>query len=130
MSKREEMYKFYMRKVERFAEAGNVALRPYQRIAIQGVVNSVRYKRGMNIVWLFPRQSGKDEALAILALYMMVLFKDEGAEIVFFNPTFKPQTETSMRRLETRLDSNILTLGKWKRRSGISSKSTMHSAPI
>src|SRR5664280_3219761 len=38
--------------------------------------------------------------------------------MVFFNPTFKPQTETSMRRLETRLQSNVLTRGKWKRKSG------------
>ncbi len=38
--------------------------------------------------------------------------------MVFFNPTFKPQTETSMRRLESRLDGNILTHGRWKRRGG------------
>ena len=38
--------------------------------------------------------------------------------MVFFNPTFKPQTETSMRRLESRLNSNSITIGKWKRRSG------------
>ena len=38
--------------------------------------------------------------------------------MVFFNPTFKPQTETSMRRLESRLRSNSITIGKWKRRSG------------
>jgi hypothetical protein len=38
--------------------------------------------------------------------------------MVFFNPTFKPQTETSMRRLENRLNSNTITIGKWKRRSG------------
>jgi hypothetical protein len=69
-------------------------------------------------VWIFPRQSGKDEALAILVQYLLALFKNEGGEMVFFNPTFKPQTETSMRRLESRLNSNILTLGKWKRRSG------------
>jgi hypothetical protein len=95
-----------------------VALRPYQEVAIKAVVNSVRKKRGMNLVWIFPRQSGKDEALAILVQYLLVLFKNEGAEMVFFNPTFKPQTETSMRRLEARLSSNSITIGKWKRRSG------------
>jgi hypothetical protein len=111
-------YAYLMRRPERFPLAGNVNLRPYQEIAIQGVVNSVRKKRGMSFVWIFPRQSGKDEALAILVQYLLTLFKNEGAEMVFFNPTFKPQTETSMRRLESRLRSNSITIGKWKRRSG------------
>jgi hypothetical protein len=93
-------------------------LRSYQEVAIQAVVNSVQKKRGMSFVWIFPRQSGKDEALAILVQYLLTRFANHGGEIVFFNPTFKPQTETSMRRLETRLQANILTLGKWKRRSG------------
>jgi hypothetical protein len=107
-----------LRRAGHFAQAGNVVLRPYQEVAIQAVVNSVRRRRGMRFVWIFPRQSGKDEALAILVQYLLTLFKNEGAEMVFFNPTFKPQTETSMRRLESRLSSNLLTLGKWGRRSG------------
>ncbi len=37
--------------------------------------------------------------------------------MVFINPTFKPQTETSMRRLEARLRTNILTRGRWQRKS-------------
>ncbi|MGD0753044.1 MAG: hypothetical protein ABSA23_16750 [Anaerolineales bacterium] len=109
---------YLLRCPERFAQAGNVALRPYQEIAIQAVVNSVQKKRGMSFVWIFPRQSGKDEALAILVQYLLTRFEKYGGEMVFFNPTFKPQTETSMRRLETRLRGNILTMGKWNRRSG------------
>ncbi len=109
---------FLLRHPASFSQAGNVLLRPYQEVAIRAVVNSVRKKRGMTFVWIFPRQSGKDEALAILVQYLLALFKKEGGEMVFFNPTFKPQTETSMRRLESRLDANILTLGRWKRRSG------------
>jgi hypothetical protein len=118
MNRRSKRCAYLMRSPERFPQAGNVILRPYQEIAIQAVVNSVRKRRGMSFVWIFPRQSGKDEALAILVQYLLALFKNEGAEIVFFNPTFKPQTETSMRRLETRLRSNSITIGKWKRRSG------------
>ena len=109
---------YLLRRPERFAQAGNVLLRPYQEIAIQAVVNSVRKKRGFSFVWIFPRQSGKDEALAILVEYLLALFQKVGGEMVFFNPTFKPQTETSMRRLGSRLNSNILTRGKWKRCSG------------
>jgi hypothetical protein len=118
MNRASEQTAFLLRRPARFSRAGNVLLRPYQEIAIQAVVNSVRKKRGMSFVWIFPRQSGKDEALAILVQYLLALFKNAGAEMVFFNPTFKPQTETSMRRLESRLGSNILTLGRWKRRSG------------
>jgi hypothetical protein len=109
---------YLLRKPGRFAQAGNVQLRPYQQCAIQAVANSVLRRRGFSIVWIFPRQSGKDEALAIEVQYLLALFKNEGGEIVFFNPTFKPQTETSMRRLEDRLSANPLTIGRWRKRSG------------
>jgi hypothetical protein len=118
MNRRFKRYAYLLRSPERFPQAGKVKLRAYQEIAIQGVVNSIRKKRGMSFVWIFPRQSGKDEALAILVQYLLALFAHEGGEMVFFNPTFKPQTETSMRRLENRLNSNSITIGKWKRRSG------------
>jgi hypothetical protein len=107
-----------LRRPGRFALAGNLVLRPYQEVAIRAVVNGVRKRRGMSFVWIFPRQSGKDEALSILVQYLLALLKNEGGELVFFNPTFKPQTETSMRRLEGHLRSNTVTIGKWKRRSG------------
>jgi hypothetical protein len=109
---------YLLRKPGRFAQAGNVQLRPYQQCAIQAVANSVLRQRGFSIVWIFPRQSGKDEALAIEVQYLLALFKNEGGELVFFNPTFKPQTETSMRRLEDRLSANPLTIGRWRKRSG------------
>ena len=109
---------YLLRKPERFAQAGNIQLRPYQQCAIQAVANSVLMRRGFSFVWIFPRQSGKDEALAIAVQYLLALFKNEGGEMVFFNPTFKPQTETSMRRLEDRLTSNPLTIGRWRKRSG------------
>ncbi len=118
MNRRAKRAAYLLRRPERFAQAGNLALRPYQELPVKGVENSVRKKRGMTFVWIFPRQSGKDEGLALLVQYMLTLFQNEGGEIVFFNPTFKPQTETSMRRLESRLRSNILTMGKWNRRSG------------
>ena len=99
-------------------QTGNISLRPYQEQAVQAVLESVIYARGLSFVWIFPRQSGKDESLAILVQYLLIRSMAEGGEMVFFNPTFKPQTETSMRRLETRLRSNVLTVGKWQRKSG------------
>jgi hypothetical protein len=99
-------------------QTGSIKLRPYQEQAIQAVIDSVVYERGMEFTWIFPRQSGKDESLAVLVQYLLTRSMIEGAEMVFFNPTFKPQTETRMRRLEARLQSNVLTKGKWKRKSG------------
>lgn len=118
LSHRTRRLAYLMRLPVRLAEAGGIRLRPYQQLAIQAVVDSVRKKRSLSIVWIFPRQSGKDEALAILVQYLLAFLERDGAEMVFFNPTFKPQTETSMRRLETRLRSNPVTIGRWSRRSG------------
>ncbi|MGA2490610.1 MAG: hypothetical protein ABSF99_10585, partial [Anaerolineales bacterium] len=95
---------FCLRRPERFALLGShIELRPYQQEAVQAVVDSVRYHKGLTFIWIFPRQSGKDEALALMVQYLLTLFSKVGGEFVFFNPTFKPQTETSMRRLESRL---------------------------
>ena len=93
-------------------------MRPYQEQAIWAVWNSVIHQGGLSFVWIFPRQSGKDEALALLVQVLLVRSMQIGGEIVFFNPTFTPQSDTSMRRLADRLDSNLLTRGLWKRKSG------------
>jgi hypothetical protein len=109
-----------LRHPESFTLCGShVVLRPYQEEAVKDVIHSVRNHLGLTFIWIFPRQSGKDEALALMMQYLLVIFSEEnGGEFVFFNPTFKPQTETSMRRLESRLQSSALTRGRWRRRSG------------
>ena len=93
-------------------------MRPYQAEAFLAIIRSIYCKKSLEFVWIFPRQSGKEETVAILVQYLLCHYSERGGEMVFFNPAFKPQTETSMRRLETRLRSNVLTRGKWKRRSG------------
>ena len=118
MPKRRDKAAYLLSWPSRFSRAGNICLRPYQAVAVRAVVDSIRRKRGLSFVWIFPRQSGKDEALTLLVQYLLALFDKVGGEMVFFNPTFKPQTETSMRRLESRLNANILTRGLWKKRSG------------
>ena len=103
---------------EFFFYGEHISLRPYQEEAVLAVINNVRQHTGLTFVWIFPRQSGKDEALAVMVSYLLTHTQLEGGEMVFINPTFKPQTETSMRRLEARLNSNILSRGKWSRKSG------------
>ena len=113
------MIKQYLRRPAQFADQfGSVKLRPYQVEAVNAVVSSIFHRRGMEFVWIFPRQSGKDENLAVLISYLLTYYSDKSGEIVFINPTFTPQAETSMRRLEARLRSNILTRGKWQRKGG------------
>ena len=108
-----------LRHPEEFSYWGaHVALRPYQQQAIQAVIGSVRRSLGRSFVWIFPRQSGKDEALALLVAYLLTFCSKDGGEIVFLNPTFTPQTETSMRRLETRLRSSGVLRKKWQRKDG------------
>jgi hypothetical protein len=108
-----------LRHPDQFAHwGGHVQLRPYQQQAIQAVIDSVRKSKGLTLVWIFPRQSGKDEALAVMVSYLLTHCSRDGGEMVFVNPTFKPQTETSMRRLEARLRTNGLTRGRWSRKSG------------
>ena len=118
-SRKREWDGYLLRHPDKFSYwGGHVQLRPYQEQAILAVVNSVRKHKGRTFVWIFPRQSGKDEALAILVSYLLTHSQDQGGEMVFLNPTFKPQTETSMRRLEARLQSNYFTRARWKRKSG------------
>jgi hypothetical protein len=95
-----------------------LTLRPYQLLAVQSVIASVRQSLGLSFVWIFPRQSGKDEALAQMLVYLLAHASAANGEMVVVNPTFKPQTETSMRRLEARLRDNPLVAGLWKRTSG------------
>jgi hypothetical protein len=111
--------KQYLRHPTEWAlQAGDIQLRPYQAEAMEAVISSVYHSRHLEFVWIFPRQSGKDETLAVMLQYLLTFYALAGGEMVMVNPTFKPQTETSMRRLETRLISNAATRGKWKRKSG------------
>ncbi|MGA2489998.1 MAG: hypothetical protein ABSF99_07390 [Anaerolineales bacterium] len=114
-----EYIKWLIRRPQMYSlQASNIQLRPYQAAAVEAVISSVYHTRGYHFVWIFPRQSGKDESLAVLVSYLLAYYSDKTGELVFFNPTFKPQTETSMRRLETRLKANVFTRGLWKRKSG------------
>lgn len=100
------------------AEAGGITLRPYQSPAIRAVVDSVRHRWGDTIVWMFSRQSGKDEGLAVLVTYLLSLFQQVGGDVIMFNPTYKPQTVRAKWRLKVRLETNLLTRKRWRREEG------------
>lgn len=79
-----------------------IDLYPYQLEAADAIVDSVLHRRGRTFVLIFSRQSGKDETLANVFLFLMCRFYEIGCEIVCAQPTFKPQTVTAMERLRKR----------------------------
>ena len=79
-----------------------IPLYPYQEEAAEAIVNSVFMRDGMTFVIIFCRQSGKDETLAILFLFLMARFIEWGIDIVCAQPTFKPQTINAMERVKKR----------------------------
>jgi len=97
--------------------AGGVHLYRYQLAPANAILQSVRLNQGLDFVVIMPRQAGKDEMLAHLKIYLMRKLSFKDRTIVEVNPTYKPQTIGAILRLENRLDSNLLTLRRWKKRS-------------
>lgn len=79
-----------------------VRLRPYQLKPAQAVIDSVFARDGKTFVLLFARQSGKDEMIASLILFLLARLGEVGGNIVCANPTYIPQTTNAMQRLEAR----------------------------
>lgn len=92
-----------------------VALRGYQTGPADVVIDSCLHQRGLEFLWIFPRQSGKDEAVAQLVTFLLTLFQRVEAGIVHVYPTGQ-QTATGVQRLERRLD-NLWTEGRWWQKS-------------
>lgn len=108
-----------LRDVANAAEQGaGVTLRSYQKEVAQAIVRSVIEKRGLSFVVVFPRQSGKNELQAQIEAYLLALYSNRGAEIVKVSPTWKPQSQIAMRRLERVLRRHTLTSKFWKKELG------------
>jgi hypothetical protein len=99
-------------------QASGLQLRKYQVAVAQSIARSVREGLGLSIVVMFPRQSGKNELQAQVEAYLLTLFSLRDAEIVKVSPTWKPQSENAMRRLERVLKANIITRSMWGKESG------------
>jgi len=82
-------------------------LRQYQIDPADAVIESCVHNRGIEFLWVFPRQSGKDEAVAQMLAYLLSMFHRTEAQMIHVYPT-QMQTATGVTRLERRLD-NILT---------------------
>jgi len=97
--------------------APGYALRPYQAEAIAAVWRSVREGAGRQFAWVFSRQAGKDEALAILLAFLLARTQARSGTIVVAAPTLRPQAALSRDRLLARL-GHPLTAGRATRLEG------------
>ena len=98
--------------------ASGLRLRRYQEAVVRAVVDSVLHGRGLSLVVMFPRQAGKNECQAQIEAYLLTLLMQTDAEIVKISPTWKPQAQNAMRRLERVLARNRLTATLWQREAG------------
>jgi len=94
---------------------GGLRMWKYQTEPANAIIDSVLHGKGLTFIVIISRQSGKDEMLANLLAYLLRLLSHIEAKMIVVNPTYKPQTENSIMRLEARLDGNLLTR-EWKKR--------------
>lgn len=82
------------------------ALRGYQIGPARAVIAAVRGDVPQReFVLMFSRQSGKDELLAQVLAYLLVLYQKQGGSIVVTLPTLRPQAVIARDRLVERLNA-------------------------
>lgn len=89
-----------------------VPLRAYQTAPARAVINSVLNRAGLEFLWIMPRQSGKNEAVAQVSVYLLNLLQRTGGNIVF--GAIGDGTGRAATRLEERLE-NPWNAGHWRR---------------
>lgn len=104
--------------LEFISHGSGMKLRCYQMEAARAILNSLLHQTGLTFVVMFPRQSGKNELQAQLEAYLLTLLSKKGGEIVKVSPTWKPQSQNAMRRLEKVLKKNAVTRDRWQKESG------------
>lgn len=98
-----------MRNISSFALAGGTHIRQYQKEAAEAIIDSVLHRRGLTIVVMFPRQSGKNEIQGQIEAYLLFLFSQIGGSIIKISPTWKPQSINAKQRCERILTDNEIT---------------------
>jgi hypothetical protein len=101
-----------------FAILGGIRLRRYQETVAKAISKSVLKSRGDTFVVMFPRQSGKNELQAQLEAFFLLRFLHTGGELVKISPTWKPQSQNAMRRLQKVLRHHPILKDQWKKDSG------------
>ena len=119
MTNLDELLKKLLRDVVLFVStASNLTLRKYQVDVARAVIDSVVHQKGNSFVVIFPRQSGKNELQVQLQVYLLTLFADQSYEMVQISPTWRPQTENAMHKLEGVLSRNLVVHDRWTKSHG------------
>lgn len=101
-----------------FALMGGIKLRQYQVTVAMEIARSVEKSLGLSFVVMFPRQSGKNELQAQLEAYFLMRYSFGGGELVKISPTWKPQSQNALRRLERVLSKHPLVNDLWQKEQG------------
>ena len=119
MTSLEELLKKLLRDVVQFVwHSSGLRLRNYQEEVCRAIVHSVVNQLGRRFVVIFPRQSGKNELQAQLQVYLLTLLSGVRSSMVQLSPTWRPQTENAMFRLEEVLSKNRVVKDRWAKHHG------------
>jgi hypothetical protein len=100
--------------MERFSSLVlRLPLRRYQLEPLRAIVDSVLNRKGLEFLLIFPRQSGKNEAVAQLLVYLLNILQRVGGNIVY--GATGDGLGLGIGRLEERLD-NAWNAGRWTKR--------------
>lgn len=86
-------------------------LHRYQSEPAQAIIDSVINNEGLEFLLVFPRQSGKDETIGQIQVYLLTIYHRTDGSMVHAYPTTQ-QIATGTTRLENRLN-NPLTGDQW-----------------
>ena len=98
-------------------------LRSYQVPPARAITESIKLKQGKQFAIVFSRQSGKDEMLAQVLVWVLLTYAETGGMAVIAAPTLRPQGAISRDRLIGRMreiladavvtrEGHIVELGK------------------
>lgn len=91
----------------------SMPLRAYQEEALEAVIESVLHQQGHEFLLVFPRQAGKNEAVAHLLVYLLNILQRVGGNIVY--AAIGDGLGRGVDRLEARLD-NPWNQGRWRKK--------------
>jgi hypothetical protein len=106
---------YYLSNISRFSAAVlKMPLYDYQVRPLTAVLDSVLQRRGREFLLVFSRQSGKNEAVAHLLVYLLNIYRREGGNMVF--AATGDGLGRGQRRLQARLN-NPWNRHQWRKAS-------------
>lgn len=102
-------------------------LRAYQLEPMRQIINSVLYSKGLEFLVILPRQTGKNELVAHLIVYLLNLFQRRGGNLVF--AAIGDGTGRMLNRLDQHLN-NSWNIGTWRKHSNPQRRTLGNAAAV